>query len=334
MNKSVILPDSNMKDLVPMKLLAFVSLLFLLPWGILQAQADCPSTAPPTLTLTTHSCGSSLSKKSSILAWLGRLFSGFVGATLRSSIEERQEARIVGGTNAAIFGAPWMAYIEAVFPEGPTICSGSIVSERWIVTAAHCIVNQNKVKASSVTVRVGSANKNTGTAIASANYFAHPDYNPATYNMTGSAGNDIALIQLPTSLTFGTTIQPICYPSSDTVTGSTISTCDQKVFGWGTTDKANTIYATLLQTQNVTVVADSPDCSSFTGGRIICVQSDVSGSEVCDGDDGGPLVVWYANRAYLTGMLSFGPFPCVGAKPDQYTRASTYADWVKSNVNP
>ncbi|CAG0901237.1 unnamed protein product [Darwinula stevensoni] len=49
---------------------------------------------------------------------------------------------------------------------------------------------------------------------------------------TAALGNDIALIHLPSRLTFGPSIQPICYPITDDL-GTAIAGCDKKICGWG-----------------------------------------------------------------------------------------------------
>lgn len=48
-----------------------------------------------------------------------------------------QSGRVVGGTNAMKFDYPWQAAL--VFPESRmAFCGGTLVNDRYIVTAAHC----------------------------------------------------------------------------------------------------------------------------------------------------------------------------------------------------
>ncbi|CAG0901926.1 unnamed protein product [Darwinula stevensoni] len=97
-----------------------------------------------------------------------------------------------------------------------------------------------------------------------------------------TAGYDIALIQLTSRLTFGPTIQPICYPTSDSLSGyKGISSCSQTAYGWGATDSAATQYPNILQKLGFTVVTNSSYCDSFTDGRIICAQGISPGSDAC-----------------------------------------------------
>ncbi|CAG0891128.1 unnamed protein product [Darwinula stevensoni] len=131
--------DSNMKELVPCILLAFAFLL--LPRETLQ-DFFC-SKAPSSLSLTTELCGQSTSTGSTEFAWLTRPWTRFVGPTMGLMV--RPDSLLVGGSPAAISEAPFIAYIEASYPDGTGDgCAGSIISDMWIVTAGHCIYNSNK----------------------------------------------------------------------------------------------------------------------------------------------------------------------------------------------
>ena len=50
------------------------------------------------------------------------------------------EGRIVGGSNADISDYPWQVSLQRRSGSGwYHICGGSIIDNRWIVTAAHCV---------------------------------------------------------------------------------------------------------------------------------------------------------------------------------------------------
>ena len=55
---------------------------------------------------------------------------------------------------------------------------------------------------------------------------------------------------------------------------------------------------------------------------------------ISQGDSGGPMV--YENRndfkAYLIGIISFGPVPCGNGKPGIYTKISSWMDWIQDNL--
>ena len=49
-------------------------------------------------------------------------------------------SRIVGGTVAAVNSWPWQVMI--LHNSGYQFCGGSLVDTYWVVTAAHCMVNE------------------------------------------------------------------------------------------------------------------------------------------------------------------------------------------------
>jgi len=58
----------------------------------------------------------------------------FCDADLSSLLDSTLLDKIVGGTYADEGQYPWLVYIS----DGHILCAGSIINERWILTAAHC----------------------------------------------------------------------------------------------------------------------------------------------------------------------------------------------------
>ena len=48
--------------------------------------------------------------------------------------------RIVGGVKTDIRKHPWQVALTISGPDGNFLCGGSIIANKWVLTAAHCFV--------------------------------------------------------------------------------------------------------------------------------------------------------------------------------------------------
>ena len=109
--------------------------------------------------------------------------------------------RIVGGESALTNTWNWAVSISI---NSISLCGGVILSSSWIVTAAHCMINES---ISGVIVYAGSNTRFSGQARIASSIIIHPSYSSTTHR------NDIALIQLSTPLTMTSAVKTICMPS-------------------------------------------------------------------------------------------------------------------------
>ena len=120
--------------------------------------------------------------------------------------------RVVGGVPAKLHTHPWIAalgYTSGPGGEVEHLCGGALVTNRHVVTAAHC------VREDLATVLLGELNMEQDTkedgaepvSVTVSNVTKHPSYNSRNYN------NDIAIVTLETPVTFSEGIRPICLPS-------------------------------------------------------------------------------------------------------------------------
>ncbi|XP_038660371.1 transmembrane protease serine 11C-like [Scyliorhinus canicula] len=231
-------------------------------------------------------------------------------------------SRIVGGKNSKTGEWPWQVDLEI----GTLVCGASIISNRWLISAAHCF-QQSQANPSVWKAYMGSIIVGQGTSRNIRKIIVHPDYDhPISFN------NDIALLELSSPLTFNDFIQPICLPSS-----SDVIAVGQRcvITGWGSLIFGGSL-PTILQKAKVNIV-DFNKCKRIFGtlvnDKMLCAGTLRGGVDACQGDSGGPLVCHRPNKTwFLAGIVSFGIECATPNIPGVYTRITALRDWVQKEI--
>jgi len=234
--------------------------------------------------------------------------------------------KIVGGIEAAPHSWPWqIAFLSST---GFQFCGGSIISDRWIMTAAHCCAGRS---ASSVKVRVGAHNLNSNTEGA-VNHDIERIVNHPQYSTRPSTNQDFCLLKTKTPINFNNrNVAPACLPQANSALEATGTECF--ISGWGTTASGGSSTSKLLQTS--VAVSEQSFCNSAYGNvitdQMICAAS--PGRDTCQGDSGGPFVCKDAEGKFnLIGVTSWGRGCAMAGYPGVYARTSTALEWIMENI--
>jgi secreted trypsin-like serine protease len=225
----------------------------------------------------------------------------------------------------------WPAQTSVAFTtsSGSYVCGGTLVSARWVLTAAHCVTNNDNsvLAASAFSLRVGSTRRTTGGNTSTVDQVKrYPFYSPAALS------NDLALLHLVSAAPQ----EPMRIVSSGSSESALwASGVQATVVGWGVTETGS--QATNLVEAQVPMVSDG-SCStawgsSFKVGSMVCAGG--ATIDTCGGDSGGPLMVPRNGAFTIVGVTSWGSDACgTAGLPGVYARlgAATLNSWVRSFV--
>lgn len=226
-------------------------------------------------------------------------------------------SHIIGGFEA-IGSYPYMVSLLLDTPEGLTHnCGGSIINERTVITAAHCLYNYDM---SSIHVHVG---EKTRKVIEGKVYDIEAMYWPDEYTFF-NYDYDMALVRIKGFFKFDDNIQPIELVKPDDIidVGSYAT-----VLGWGVTNLESNELAEYLMMAHVPIVEQNI-CNRYMGGqiteRMLCAGYSEGGVDACLLDSGGPLVL----NNKLIGIVSWGYSCALPKKPGVYVRVSKFLSWI------
>ncbi|XP_066982820.1 chymotrypsinogen 2-like [Macrobrachium rosenbergii] len=231
--------------------------------------------------------------------------------------------RIIGGQSTEVNEYPWQ--VSLVYRNtNESFCGGSIINDRFIVTAAHCTASVSDFQ-----IVVGGhswANLPPSFRVVEyETYYYNPDYNYFTQD------SDLVLIKLATTLDFSNpVIGPICPPRPyNKYYGVNVT-----VTGWGFSANDSKTIPDELQEVDLTTI-NNADCQNaypdYTiTSNMLCAWYPAGGKDACQGDSGGPLITQENDYYILVGVVSWGVGCGVAGNPGVYSTVANQMNWINA----
>merc|ERR1712227_754890 len=219
--------------------------------------------------------------------------------------------KIVGGFEAEPNQWPWQV---ALFIDNAWFCGGALISENYVLTAAHCVDGASYFDIMAGAHNVRESSEPNRVEITSFNGWTHPNWNP------NDLSGDIALIELPSPITFNDYIKPSCMPAAGGISPVLRMVEDRPIIS---NSQCNAVYG-------------------IVGPGVVCIDT-TGGKGTCNGDSGGPLNMKFevvdkdgaaGQKWKQVGVVSFGASAgCEVGYPAGFSRTEYYLDWICSETN-
>ncbi|XP_060870189.1 venom protease-like isoform X2 [Metopolophium dirhodum] len=251
------------------------------------------------------------------------------------------ELLISGGEMAKPKEFPHMALLG--FGENPDneswFCGGSLISNRFVLTAAHCEKTGDINPSYAKWARLGELDYNSKTADARPTDYKieeriiHPNYK------SRSLYNDIALFRLERDVHFSAYVRPICLNTDNTLTPpaiiATASRLSSRLYKVQLNiipaEQCNNSFSYISNINNILA-------KGIVENSMLCTGNAKGVEDTCKGDSGGPIQIKHNSYKCMNlqiGITSFGQNMC-GHRDSStaYTRVSNYISWIERIVWP
>ncbi|KAA0703258.1 Trypsin-3 [Triplophysa tibetana] len=225
-----------------------------------------------------------------------------------------EDDKIVGGYECTKNGVQYQVSLNS----GYHFCGGSLISNLWVVSAAHCYKSRIEVRLGEHNI---DASEGTEQVINSVKVIRHPSYN------SNNLDNDIMLIKLSKAAILNQYVKTVALPSSCAGAGSNCL-----ISGWGNTSATGSNYPSRLMCLQAPILSDSTCRNAYPGeitSNMFCAGFIEGGKDSCQGDSGGPVVC----SSQLQGIVSWGYGCAQRNRPGVYTKVCNFTTWIRNTMS-
>ncbi|XP_052899390.1 LOW QUALITY PROTEIN: transmembrane protease serine 9-like [Anopheles moucheti] len=229
--------------------------------------------------------------------------------------------RVIGGQTSDIDRFPWMA---ALYYRERFTCGGSLINDRYVLTAAHCVARLDAAEFEVYLRRPNIVILNADAIHRRVTRIVLNWYQQVRNN------NDVALLLLKDPIRAEDGLVPICLP----VDASTFEGRDAIVTGWGTTESGE--LSEHLQQLTVPILTNQQCRKSGyfrfqITAKMLCAGYLEGGRDSCQGDSGGPLQLTKSEsgQQQIVGVVSWGNECAQRNYPGVYARVTRFVSWIR-----
>jgi elastase-2 len=248
--------------------------------------------------------------------------------------------QIIGGSAIQVQSAPWTVFIRQTQKGATFSCTGSILDSLHVLTAAHCMYDDNGVLASITTLTVRAGISNITTPLGSdseqdrtvSSFRQHPGYPD---DGTVSA-DDVAILALNQPLDLsGLAVKAVALPGPGFTYPAGAQTT---VAGFGRESPSGSPDGS-LNSLSLTV-DDQGNCGGrptelITDNDAVMFCAIPASGATCNGDSGAGLVTTATATPVLVGVLDAGPVGCgAGWASFAYLGAPEILQFVQGTIQP